>query len=108
MISGFENYDKEVRNLVEKIMEGRVSAYDRVNTSCSGLIMIGEKLKDDKLLAYGNYYIYLPIRTPFSLILRIYIFAAISKATKVMTIEIVLLCWKFFFIFNLMDGLYEP
>lgn len=56
MISGFENYDKEVRNLVEKIMEGRVSAYDRVNTSCSGLIMIGEKLKDDKLLAYGNYY----------------------------------------------------
>lgn len=56
MISGFENYDKEVRNLVEKIMEDRVSAYDRVNTSCSGLIMIGEKLKDDKLLAYGNYY----------------------------------------------------
>ena len=56
MISGFENYDKEVRNLVKKIMEDRVSAYDRVNTSCSGLIMIGEKLKDDKLLAYGNYY----------------------------------------------------
>ena len=56
MISGFENYDKEVQNLVEKIMEDRVSAYDRVNTSCSGLIMIGEKLKDDKLLAYGNYY----------------------------------------------------
>ncbi len=56
MISGFENYDKEVQNLVKKIMEDRVSAYDRVNTSCSGLIMIGEKLKDDKLLAYGNYY----------------------------------------------------